>query len=475
MTICSCSNDDGTRRSWFYFCSLTCFIVVTITTLGGLTLFNDQRTLVHILHSQSRIWNNRNIDINVTTAYVATLHHDKSIHDAFNVIAQPKENNQTFFISGANDELVLSYNSTFQSPVVLDLFPWELQSMHEYNNISHPKHGYRSIPVCLPPKGIPEACCLGSVSTRGSMVRDGTGACFKGESVYSNVTRAALQELQRTANLVKKSSEKCDVCRIMNIIYQHDLKFALSGDSMMLQTFTGLWCELSRRGYHITENTTYYSMHAMHIGIRGVTILEVTGPSHWIKPVYVTFLSQYKPKEDMSEIREIASTYDVLVMNFGIHWPWKQRRFNYFKTMGNVFNATVSGSTLQLLAYRETSAQHFNGPAGEWQDGSILFPCHPWLEGSQTSRQFGWRERAVQETATTAGYKLLVADETLPSHTTGHETDKNKELVILPFYNYTVSMYFLHPNECTHYCSTPFLWMPVWRSLRLAMDRKWAT
>jgi hypothetical protein len=45
----------------------------------------------------------------------------------------------------------------------------------------------------------------------------------------------------------------------------------------------------------------------------------------------------------------------------------------------------------------------------------------------------------------------------------------------LPFFNLTAQLHYLHPSECTHYCSTPYLWMPIWRSLRLAMDRQWST
>jgi hypothetical protein len=173
----------------------------------------------------------------------------------------------------------------------------------------------------------------------------------------------------------------------------------------------------------------------------------------------------------MSEIIQLTSNYDVLVMNFGLHWSWRTRP-KYRVVMADVFDATRSGS-VQLLAFRETGAQHFNAVAGEWEIGSKTFSCDPWPEGSLSSKQFLWRERAVIRNAAKSGYRIVVADESLPS--AGPKRGSEKELVILPFYNFTIPLFDLHPGECTHFCSTPFLWMPVWRSLRLAMDRQWNT
>ncbi len=203
-------------------------------------------------------------------------------------------------------------NSTLYTPMVLDLLGWETQSIREFDNVSQP-NGFKVLPVCKPPEGINDTCCLGSVSARGGLVRGETDHCFKDDGRYDKVAQAARKELQRTSELVKDVSE-CDLCRIMNIIHHHDLKFAVTGDSMMLQMFSGMWCELSRRGYNVVDNTKY--IHAKYNGIRSITVLEVTGPTHWTKPVRITYLSQYKPKMGMSEIKEIAETYNIVVMNF---------------------------------------------------------------------------------------------------------------------------------------------------------------
>jgi hypothetical protein len=48
--------------------------------------------------------------------------------------------------------------------------------------------------------------------------------------------------------------------------------------------------------------------------------------------------------------------------------------------------------------------------------------------------------------------------------------DKN-ELIYLPYRGYAVPLHYIHPGECTHYCHHPHIWLPIWRSLRIAMDR----
>lgn len=442
------------RSSLPSHCSRSCKILLTTAVLSGLILSNDHMAL-HIVNIQPNILiNELRIDISPTAA----LRYDNLFYSA--PIGGLANDRPTHSL---HSEAVLDLLALHSEPV-LDLLPWELQSLHEYSNLSQP-NGYRVVRVCRPPKGISEMCCLGSVSARGRMTRRAADRCFTGDGPYNKVARAARLELQRTAAMVKNSDE-CDVCRIMNIIYKLDLRFGFTGDSTMLQTFTGLQCELARRGYQVVENTTYY--HENYVGVRSVTTLEISGPTHWIKPVRATYLSQYMPLPDMSELKQIASTYNVLVMNFGLHWSWGRRK-RYLARITDILNATKHGKSVQLLAFIETSAQHFNGLAGEF--GAASNSCVPWPEESMTSPQFRWREQAVHEKAAMVGLHVIVADETLPS--AGRVEADQKELIILPYNNFTRFLHDLHPDECTHYCSTPFLWIPIWRSLRLAMDRQW--
>jgi hypothetical protein len=86
----------------------------------------------------------------------------------------------------------------------------------------------------------------------------------------------------------------------------------------------------------------------------------------------------------------------------------------------------------------------------------------------------GWRERAVADAAAEAGFDRVEAGRNMPTFPSG---TGNNELVVLPYYGFTSDQYTMHPfrgdwQDCTHYCSSPFLYMPIWRSLRLAMDRQ---
>ena len=64
--------------------------------------------------------------------------------------------------------------------------------------------------------------------------------------------------------------------------------------------------------------------------------------------------------------------------------------------------------------------------------------------------------------------KVDTATNTSTSGTSIHRSD----IFILPFANFSSNFHeLLHKaNECTHYCSTPYLWYPIWRSLRLSME-----
>jgi hypothetical protein len=48
-----------------------------------------------------------------------------------------------------------------------------------------------------------------------------------------------------------------------------------------------------------------------------------------------------------------------------------------------------------------------------------------------------------------------------------------RELVILPQRQFLLPLHDLHSSDgqdCTHFCSSPDLFLPAWRSLRIAMD-----
>jgi len=48
---------------------------------------------------------------------------------------------------------------------------------------------------------------------------------------------------------------------------------------------------------------------------------------------------------------------------------------------------------------------------------------------------------------------------------------EERKLMVLPYYEYTSHLLHLHGTECTHYCHTPDLWIPILRGIRVAMER----
>lgn len=104
---------------------------------------------------------------------------------------------------------------------------------------------------------------------------------------------------------------------------------------------------------------------------------------------------------------------------------------------------------MQLLAWRETSAQHWNESGGHYvsPSKSICFPMDP--EDVEGSDILG---------------KMM-------KNVTSSSTGTEELLTILPFRAYTSQLLALHTDgDCRHFCSSPSLWLPLWRAIRIALD-----
>lgn len=160
---------------------------------------------------------------------------------------------------------------------------------------------------------------------------------------------------------------------------------------------------------------------------------------------------------------DIVHRSDIVVFDHGLHWPSKDPE-DYRRAMANMFRAFETKS-LKLVAWRETSAQHYNTTYGDWIWGIpnlMEQGCVPIRLPSA-----GFRLPAMTEAAHDEGFVVRnAADASFAS-----QPIEAKEMVFLPFFNYTFHLHYLHPKECAHFCSTPYLWLPIWRSLRLAIDR----
>lgn len=128
---------------------------------------------------------------------------------------------------------------------------------------------------------------------------------------------------------------------------------------------------------------------------------------------------------------------------------------------------------VKLVAWRETSAQHFKIAGGHFPTNQLKLASVIGSQGCHPMQHFEdeYRIATVQRAANMSGYgwrdMLTDTDEEMA------KANNTPELIFLPFRNFSSAFWDLHASDhdCSHFCSTPHLWMPIWRMLRLAMDR----
>ena len=358
---------------------------------------------------------------------------------------------------------------------VLPLFPWEERAIQDLR---------KGITTCQPPNGVHETCCPGSISMRGEVTVAYRDWCKDAD--YEQMHHAAHEFVKHwppATIIINNSSNNnnnnttpaCDVCRIIDILRIRKEPLVVMGDSLTMQTFDGFHCELERRGYIVNMTETKRLLWLRGWGnIKTNTTLEVRSP-HWSSKefviVHLFFVYSVPLTMVQGEVEEINQVGGILWFNFGLHDSGKKRVLTKLESNMKSFFATLkANSTFSLIVFRETTAQHFDTPSGL----SHFLPhrsefCTP----LEWNGEVGLRDQAVRNAAMAVGYELVSPSESCFD-------DKNK-MVVLPFHNYTAELHAGHPidrgiyknitkGECTHFCSTPLLWVPLWRTLRIALD-----
>ena len=352
---------------------------------------------------------------------------------------------------------------------ILPLLPWENETIsndHRIEKSSAPRH-------------IPRHCALGSTSAGGGThpSRD----CGSERSAYDRVHQR-VREL-----LPEQDGYGCDVCRILDIIVEKNLTLSFWGDSMHQQVFDGFVCEMYRRNYTIISTTTQKLPNSTMQKIREITTVTVASPN-WRqhqenRHATIKFFAQYRPKSKVEEIYHesivplLEGGTDILFFNFGLHWRHRQRK-KYQDLMLTALTALKQHATrnISLFAFRETSAQHFDTPLGEWPAVSVpKYKCTPLTETKKRDPLFGWRNRDILDAVNRSRFNIVPVDPSgkVPMPPLLLHSDED-EIAMLPFTEFTSELHYMHPTECTHFCSTPHLWIPLWRSLRLAMERRFS-
>jgi hypothetical protein len=380
---------------------------------------------------------------------------------------------------------------TSPQPIALPLLEWEVESMSEN----------AATRVCQPPNHIPTTCCLGS---RSKGLHYEQGVCAKPISVHERLANDTLHYLQPSTRMWQNSKwpqQDCDLCRIIDYLLYFNWTLALPGDSLTRQAFVGLECELHRRGYRVTNNSRRPSQrpraYGWQYGCREIVTLTVrpNENTNSNSTATIVFYAIYRPGLDNIQMDYIIQNSDVIVFDHGLHWkPSQAQEFreamttllrafrqdrspqdqlldiaqgpqNIANELSNYITTLSATRRYQLVVWRETSAQHFGFPGGHFQhfrkhEVGICFPIE------QDTAGFRWT--LMEEAAHRNNFTTL---NVLDPHFVQTPRTNPDELVLLPYRNYTLPFHYMHPDECTHYCNDPHIWLPIWRGLRIAMDR----
>jgi hypothetical protein len=273
----------------------------------------------------------------------------------------------------------------------------------------------------------------------------------------------------------------CDLCRIVDVLLQLNLTLSFVGDSMTKQVGVGFECDLLRRGYAVTTRILPWIKNKKNCGWRYCigqkTEMLIQEPSFedndddQRKTAHIYHYGMYRPndRDDNAEVKQhIMATSDVVVFDFGLHWtPLEASDFGRAMT-SFLRGFAAPDNNLTLLAWRETSAQHFDADGGHFGnerrgDTCTAIQTNMAPKGANT----GFRLPLMKQATFDAG--LTWTSPLDPNFSSSVVNEP--ELVVLPFRDYTVPLHYLHPGECTHYCHSPHMWLPIWRALRLAIDR----
>jgi len=279
---------------------------------------------------------------------------------------------------------------------------------------------------------------------------------------------------------------------------------SFQGDSTMNQMVDALDCELRRRGYTVVaamKNWRRQEGLFWRRGIGAVHRIRVWPPTVAAgtsgPPVVLRFYIMYRPLEkNSSEIHHIMERSDVLVFDHGVHYTFEQRG-DFLSEMtdllgtllqetnknstsdiggGDHISPTTAATRPKLVAWRETVSQHFDTPTGDFSHYiKGLEDCveHPYLNATaHPPGKLSWYQEYMMRAARELDIDVVNAGNATLSHSIGSRPSLHSSLVVLPFTKFTRPLHYLHPgkSDCTHICYTPFIWMPVWRALRRAID-----
>jgi hypothetical protein len=373
--------------------------------------------------------------------------------------------------------------ATYQD-AVLPLTNWEIES----SKIDQKCDDFR-------PSHVPRYCCIGTVPHPLEK-----GRCNKPQPVYDMLTHYATSYLDNIPvitsimnnnnNAESLPKQDCDFCRIIDYLFLYNWTLAFQGDSIMYQHWNGIHCEMLNRGYNVTPLGHSFTKNVTGeygiIEIHSYRISRIpwqqqqqattsTSSDNILGTVTISFYFMYRPY--ISDIREFLLQHDIIVFDHGLHWT-PRKPYLYQHDMTTLLS-TYKNSKSKLVAWRQTTAQHFDTPGGfYYRMRSVNYTCtaiNTTMEGTYGKRigpnfYYDFMKKAI------AANNMTLLDTSDPDFlmnipASRSNEDSNNEIVVLPYYDFTIPLHYLHPYECTHYCHHPHMWLPVWRWLRIAFER----
>ena len=284
---------------------------------------------------------------------------------------------------------------------VLDLLDWEENCIKEgsllvVSNETQRSRDRQLTSRCRPPPRLVSDCCEGDFSSGGTLINIAMDKCassFETSAHRNSSLQMRAREFLAKMPLPSQSANNiggnkddnatdmaCDICRIVEVSRQNNLTVVFLGDSMQAQVFQGLIYELQRRQYstHLRNNATHREgFWKTKIQYRETLTIQ---SQDWLEddklPSAVTmkFFQLYiLPFEYPEELEEVVNAGDILVLGFGLHWNSDLPQFplstphTYTSTMSDLLSYVKhNGTRTKLLVHRQTSAQHFDAPVGDY-------------------------------------------------------------------------------------------------------------
>lgn len=267
------------------------------------------------------------------------------------------------------------------------------------------------------------------------------------------------------------------------------------GDSLSVQQFWQAYCTLNRYGVYKIDTETNNGKLLMKIKLAapGITLgKEHMGPEYNQQYDFYIHCFNYCSEHVGHFSRYIGEMSDALsatrnttekityVVNIGMHYNQRDGT-NYKKELEPFLRYFLDFADKRndLVIFRETTAQHFESKDGLFRSIPTVLRdvkvTDPNKYDPEKTLQRVYRDHS-SDPAAEGVVKVPHATECRPmkdyypqdwrnrvAREVIKEMDPQGLIKIADFYRITAGRHDFHlPNECTHYCHGPMLWLPLW-------------